>query len=67
MGYVAKATLYPIPVAPLDYSMYAALGTFALGIIVLLVNPGMRRRIKEATVFDLAKMREGTAGTEGKG
>lgn len=67
MGYVAKATLYPIPVTPLDYSMYAALGTFLLGIIILLASPGMRRRLKESTLFDLGKMHASSVATDEKG
>lgn len=52
MGYIVKDTVYPIPPAPLNYAMYAALGTFALGIIVLLVFPGMRGRLKTSEIFD---------------
>src|SRR5215469_15981955 len=40
MGYIVKD------------SMYAALGTFALGTLLLLAFPGMRRRMKSSEIFD---------------
>jgi len=52
MGYIVKDTVYPIPPAPLNYSMSAAFGTFALGILLLLAFPGMRRRMKASEIFD---------------
>jgi amino acid transporter len=52
MGYIVKDTVYPIPPSPLNYAMYAAFGTFALGIVLLAVFPGMRRRLKASEIFD---------------
>lgn len=52
MGYIVKDTVYPIPPAPLNYAMYAAFGTFALGIAILLVFPGVRARLKASDIFD---------------
>src|SRR5262249_60189039 len=52
MGYIVKDPVYPIPPAPLNYSMYAAFGTFALGILLLLAFPGIHRRMKASEIFD---------------
>lgn len=57
MGYVVKDTVYPIPPAPLNYAMYAALGTFALGIALLLAFPGVRARVRASDMFDPRHLR----------
>jgi amino acid transporter len=51
MGYVVKSSLYPVPAAPLDYAMYAALATFAAGIVLLVVFPQVRRRLRSSQDF----------------
>lgn len=58
MCYIVKDTVYPIPSAPLNYAMYAAFGTFALGIAVLLVFPGVRARLKASDIFDLRHLHD---------
>ena len=51
MGYVVKSSLYPVPAAPLNYAMYSALGTYALGIALLVVFPQVRRRLGSSQEF----------------
>lgn len=56
MGYVVKDTVYPVPAYPLNYAMYSALGTFAIGILAVLVFPGLRGRLRAAGRVDRDKM-----------
>jgi amino acid transporter len=58
MGYIVKDTVYPIPPAPLNYAMYAAFATFALGIAILLVFPGMRSRLSASKLFHAGSLSE---------
>ncbi|MGH8131928.1 MAG: APC family permease, partial [Steroidobacteraceae bacterium] len=51
LGYVIKNTVYPIPQFPFNICMYAASATLALGLLILVVFPRMRRHIASSELF----------------
>jgi len=61
MGYVLKSTVYPIPAFPFNYCMYAAGGTLAVG-VALLLWPRLRRALHRAPLFAVEAASRGAEG-----
>lgn len=63
IAYVVKDTVYPVPAYPLNWCMYAALFTLAVGVVLGAGFPSLRARFAAARKIDRDRMLESTPAT----